>query len=152
MQEDSTGKYNVKLSRDPLNGVTIHVSSPDSAVTVDSSDQELAFTANIYDIDDGMLVEKGTWDAWQEVMVTAERDANAVEEKVVLEHRWNVATGPVVKTVTVNVDELDKQGVTVSKTDLEVAEGASNTYSLSLQSKTRPRRRFGNCDDKLIFG
>ena len=47
---------------------------------------------------------------WQEVMVTAERDANAVEEKVVLEHQWNAATGPVVKTVTVNVDELDKRG------------------------------------------
>ena len=43
-------------------------------------------------------------------------------------------TGPVVKTVTVNVDEIHTRGVTVSKTNLEVTEGQSNTYSIALES------------------
>ena len=53
---------------------------------------------------------------------------------------WNTGgtpiTTPVVKMVTVNVDELDTRGVTVSKTELEVGEGtdARNTYTLALNS------------------
>ena len=67
--------------------------------------------------------------------VTAVRDADAVEEAVVLEHRWESGTAtPVAKMVTVNVDELDTRGVTVSKTDLEVTEGTSSRYSLALES------------------
>ena len=75
------------------------------------------------------------WNTPVTVTVTAMRDADAVEEAVVLAHRW-ASDGPVVKMVTVNVDELDTKGVTVSKTDLEVGEGmdASNTYTLALNS------------------
>ena len=53
---------------------------------------------------------------------------------------WNtdgLRDGPVVKTVTVNIDELDTRGVTVSTPDLEIGEGksASDTYTLALESK-----------------
>ena len=76
------------------------------------------------------------WNDRQDVTVSASRDADAVEEKVVVEHRWTT-DGPVVKTVTVNIDELDTRGVTVSTPDLEIGEGksASDTYTLALESK-----------------
>ena len=107
VQEDSTGKYNVRLSGDPVTDVTIYVRSPDLAVTVAPSSEELLFTANTTDSNDNVV--EGSWKRWQEVMVTAVRDPNAVEEEVVLEHRWNDVDGPVVKTVTVDVEELDTE-------------------------------------------
>ena len=72
-------------------------------------------------------------------MVAALVDDDAVEEKVVVEHRW-VSGGPIVKTVAVTVDELDTRGVTVSPTSLEVGEGdaASNTYTVALESDPVP--------------
>ena len=128
VQEDSTGEYTVKLSRNPPSDIAIHLTPSVAGVLSGLPSAPLSFTANLGD------GTQGTWNTWQTVMVTADRDADAEEEAVVLEHRWDSATGPVVKTVTVNVDELDTRGVTVSKTELEVREGQSNRYSLVLES------------------
>ena len=67
--------------------------------------------------------------------VSTDQDEDAVEERVAVQHRWS-SDGPVVGTVTVNIDELDTKGVTVSRTDLEIGEGAgaSDTYSIALES------------------
>ena len=102
----------MRLSSNPPNDMTVLLSSPDTdTVTVEPT--QLTFTANL---EDGTA---GTWGTAVPVMVTAVRDADAVEETVVVEHRWDPpgATGPVAKMVTVNVDELDTKGVTVSKTE-----------------------------------
>ena len=75
------------------------------------------------------------WDERKTVTVSTDQDEDAVEERVVVQHRWS-SDGPVVGTVTVNIDELDTKGVTVSTTDLEIGEGAgaSDTYSIALES------------------
>ena len=127
IQEGSDREYTVRLSRaargDETDNVTIHLSSSETSVTL--SRESLTFTAD-NDEDTG-------WNVPRPVTVSVARDLNAVEEKAVLAHRWGTG-GPVVKTVAVNVDEIDTRGVTVSTTNLEVTEGQSNTYSIALES------------------
>ena len=133
VRERSSGTYTVKLSKSPAENAqeTVYLRSTDiNRVTVEPS--EITFSAA--ESDENTSVWK--WNDRQEVTVRAIRDPDAVEERVVVEHRWDT-TGPVVKTLTVNIDELDTRGVTVSNTDLEIGEGesASDSYTLALESK-----------------
>ena len=134
VQERSIKVYTVRIGRPTADGRTIPVylsSSDPLSVTV--TPPQLDFEA---DGEDGAA---GNWNTPQEVRVEALVDDDAVEEKVVVEHRW-VLGGPIVKTVAVTVDELDTRGVTVSPTSLEVGEGdaASNTYTVALESDPVP--------------
>ena len=127
VEEGSDAEYTVRLNRNPEEAsMDVFVTSSDtSSVTIEPT-TALVFTADV----DGT---GGTWRTPQDVTVTAIRDADAVKESVVLEHRWE-AGGPIVKTSTVTVGELHTRGVTVSTKELEVSEGESNTYTLTLDS------------------
>ena len=127
VEEGSDEEYTVSLSRNPATEMSVFVTSSDlSSVTIDPT-SALVFTADV----DG---SGGTWRTPQDVTVTAIRDPDAVRESVVLEHRWTPG-GPIVKTSTVTVGELNTRGVTVSTKELEVSEGESNTYTLTLESE-----------------
>ena len=121
LRERSAETYTVRLSRNPVDPVDVHFRSTDTAVTLMPS-SPIMFTAE-------------NWDERQTVTVSTDQDEDAVEERVAVQHRWSL-NGPVVGTVTVNIDELDTRGVTVSRTDLEIGEGAvaSDTYTIALES------------------
>ena len=130
VQEESAGNYTVRLDRippgDPPGDMTIYLSSLDEP-RVGVSPASIPFTGDPSN-------EAATfWNEPQPVTITAKRDADAVEQKVVLEHRWEQA-GPIIQTFTVTVDELDTRGVRISDTEVEVAEGESNTYTVALES------------------
>ena len=121
LRERSAETYTVRLSRDPMGSVDVHFRSTDSDVILMPS-SPITFTA-------------ADWNERKTVTVSTGQDEDAVEERVAVQHRWSSA-GPVVGTVTVNIDELDTRGVTVSRTDLEIGEGAgaSDTYTIALES------------------
>ena len=121
LRERSAETYTVRLSRDPMGSVDVHFRSTDSDVILMPA-SPITFTA-------------ADWNERKTVTVSTGQDEDAVEERVAVQHRWSSA-GPVVGTVTVNIDELDTRGVTVSRIDLEIGEGAgaSDTYTIALES------------------
>ncbi len=128
VEEGSTKEYTVKLDRNPSVATrTVYVTSSDTA-SVTVAPASLDFTQDPEGTTDG------TWRTSRTVTVTGVRDGDAVEETVVVAHRFTSATGPIVRTSTVRVDELNTRGVSVSRTELEVKEGTSNTYTLTLDS------------------
>ena len=71
---------------------------------------------------------------FHDVMVTANEDADAVEDTVTLTHSIGdaIVRGGVLQ---VRVRENDRRGVTVTPTSLEVNEGSDGTYTVNLDSE-----------------
>ena len=120
VNEGSTGTYTVVLTAQPTGDVRVTVSGASGDVTVDKP--SLTFTAV-------------TWETAQTVTVTAGQDADGVNDTVTLTHAVSGGgyDGVVVPDVEVTVEDADR-GVTVSETELTVAEGdaAGSSYTVVL--------------------
>ncbi len=121
--EGDSASYTVKLNTEPTGNVTVKIRGMSGDVTV--ADTSLTFTSTNYD-------------TAQTVWVRAGQDPDAVTDPTVtLTHHasgggyGSASIGSVVVTVT----EDDTPGVTVSVTELEVAEGASGTYTIKLNAE-----------------
>ena len=118
-----SGAYNVVLTSQPTDEVTISVGGQyEGMVTLSTT--TLTFATS-------------TWNIPQRVEVTPVRDSNAVSESVVLTHTPSGGdyTGLPLDSVTVSVRDSDTRGITVSRDELTLTEGGSNTYTVVLDSQ-----------------
>ena len=132
VEEGTTGTYTVELHTPPTGAVTVTVThtggSPDVAVDADATPttRTLVFTP-------------GNWHVAQPVTVTAKDDDDGTdEEPTTLTHAVSSSDADYQSlpnvTVTVRVTDDDEPGVTVSAagSDLTVAEGSQETYTVVL--------------------
>ncbi len=121
--EGSTGTYTVVLNTQPTGDVTVAVGGASGDVSV--SRASLVFTPT-------------TWNQPQTVTVSAAEDDDALtDDTVILTHRVTGAdyASESAASVTVIITENDARGVTVSPTSLTVAEGATGTYTVVLDTQ-----------------
>ncbi len=123
--EGSSDSYEVVLTSQPSHDVTISIShSGDADIGID--DQELTFSDS-------------DWDAAQRVTVSAAQDDDARDDGATLRH--TVAStdsdygGIAVADVDVTVNDDETAGVSITPTQLTIAEGASNSYRVVLTSQ-----------------
>ena len=132
--EGATGTYTVKLDTQPASDVVINVTAAGSSdVTVDT---DTATSGN----QNTLTFTPSTWNTAQTVTVAAAHDADSVNDAATLAHAV-VAAGSAdeydavtVAGVAVTVTD-DDAGVTVSTTTLTVAEGATGTYTVKLNTQ-----------------
>ena len=128
IDEGASATYTVKLDTEPTDSVTVAITGhADTDITLSGatlSNDTLTFTAS-------------NWNATQTVTVTAAQDDDAVEEEeATLTHTANGGGYvDVQETVTVTIVEKDTAGVTISKTALEIDEGATATYTVKLDTE-----------------
>ena len=122
INEGATRTYTVRLAADPTTNMTVAVASPNSDVMADPD--SLEFTTD-------------NWNDTQTVTVSVAEDDDAVSDTAMLTHRHNSDTGPNLANgmLRVTVSENDRRGVSVAPTSLEVVEGATGNYSISLNSQ-----------------
>ena len=121
--EGATGTYTVQLNTRPSGSVTVTPTS--SAVGVATVSGALTFTT-------------GTWGTAQTVTVSGVDNAVDGEDGTATVTHGVAGYGLVstASSVTVTVTDNDTAGVTVSMSELTVAEGATGTYTVQLN--TRP--------------
>ena len=119
--EGGTATYRVKLATEPDAQVTVTATSDDTAAAT-AEPRRLTFaTAN--------------WNVSQTVTVTGVEDYDADDEKVAISHAVaGYGTVTTAKTVTVDVDDLGKPGLTLDRKELAITEGATGTYTVVLDS------------------
>ena len=118
-----TATYTLKLTTDPgSTTVTIVPSSGDSSA-VSLSPTRLTFTTS-------------DWDTAQAVTLTGVEDADGDSETVTISHSvsgyGSVSTAP---DVTVSVMDNDTAGLTVEPTSVDVDEGGTTTYAVTLATQ-----------------
>ena len=123
--EGSSAKYAVALTTRPSGGVTISLSlaaGSDEDITVDKT--SLTFGPD-------------TWNAAQEVVVTASEDADAADGAATIAHTASGGGygGVTASSVTATEADNDAAGVTVTPTALTVPEGSSAKYAVALTSR-----------------
>ena len=127
IEEEATDTYTVVLESQPAGDVTVTISGhADTDVSLDKT--TLTFTDQ-------------DWNAAQTVTVTAENDGDIDDEDdVTLTHTVTSADdsdydGISANTVTVSITDDDSVGVTVSKSALDLEEGAEDSYTVVLDSQ-----------------
>ena len=115
--------YSVVLTSQPTDEVTVTVGGQYEGV-VTLSTTTLTFATS-------------TWNRAQRVTVTPAYDFNAVSESVVLTHTPSGGgyTRVPVDSVTVRVRDSDTRGIIVSKDELTLKEGGSDTYTVELRAQ-----------------
>ena len=122
MAEGGTGTYTVKLDTEPGGSVTVAVSSGDAEVAT-ASPAALTFTT-------------GNWSAAQTVTVSGvDNDVDAANPAVSVSHAVTGYGSVTASGVAVTVTDDDTAGVTVSASDLTVAEGETGTYTVKLDTE-----------------
>ena len=121
VDEGDTASYKVKLSAEPTAGVTVTVTSSDTAAAT-VSPGSLSFTTS-------------NWNTWKTVRVTGVVDADGVDEEVTLSHSAsNGGYGGVTAELDVTVVEVDSPpmfweavviGLTLTMTYDEALDGSS---------------------------
>ena len=125
INEGATSSYTVVLDSTPTWGnATVTINPANTDVTVNPG--QLTFT-------------KDNWSEHQIVTVTAIHDHDAVDEEVTITHtvtsafdQYNNLTAD---SVTVNVTDIDTEGVSISETSLNIPEGATSSYTVVLDSE-----------------
>ncbi len=121
-EEGSGVPYTVQLATKPAASVTVTVGGT-SLGEVSASPTKLTFTT-------------GNWNAAQTVAVTAGGDVDTADDTATLVNSAGSEYGSVSKNVAVTVDDNDTEGLTLSKSELTVAEeGSSVTYTVQLATK-----------------
>ena len=123
--EGGSDSYEVVLTSQPSHDVTVTISrSGDGDVSID--DQELTFTAS-------------NWETAQAVTVSAAQDEDARDDTAALSHsvastdtNYNRIT---VSEVAVTVTDDETAGVSITPTELTIAEGGSDSYQVVLTSQ-----------------
>ena len=120
--DQSGGSYTVALATQPTGVVTVraNVAGNSDVTTTPSS---LTFT-------------RTSWSTPQSVTVTAAHDDDASDESAELRHTASGADYSGVRALTlgVEVEDDDTEGVTLSKTAVEVDEGERETYTVVLDT------------------
>ncbi len=118
VDEDSSGTYTVRLNTLPAVGVTVAVSGATGEVS--ASPASLTFTT-------------GNWNAAQTVTVSAGGDDDANNDTVTLVNSAGSEYGSVTEDLAVTVNDDDEEGLTLSVSELTVAEeGSGGTYTVRL--------------------
>ena len=123
--EGGSDSYEVVLTSQPSHDVTVTISrSGDGDVSID--DQELTFTAS-------------NWETAQAVTVSAAQDDDARDDTAAFSHsvastdtNYNRIT---VSEVAVTVTDDETAGVSITPTELTIAEGGSDSYEVVLTSQ-----------------
>ena len=123
--EGGSDSYEVVLTSQPSHDVTVTISrSGDGDVSMD--DQELTFTAS-------------NWETAQAVTVSAAQDEDARDDTAAFSHsvastdtNYNRIT---VSEVAVTVTDDETAGVSITPTELTIAEGGSDSYQVVLTSQ-----------------
>ena len=123
--EGGSDSYEVVLTSQPSHDVTVTISrSGDGDVSID--DQELTFTAS-------------NWETAQAVTVSAAQDEDARDDTAAFSHsvastdtNYNRIT---VSEVAVTVTDDETAGVSITPTELTIAEGGSDSYEVVLTSQ-----------------
>ena len=124
--EGGSGTYTVVLDTEPTGSVTVTVSSDNTEVEVTPA--SLTFT-----VSDTFTVSN--WNNPQEVTVSADRDGDRVGEEATISHAVSgYGSITTAGSVDVAVTDLDRAGVTVSTTSLQISEGGMETYTLVLNA------------------
>ena len=120
----ATGTYTIVLTSAPSGGnAVIDVFESSDDITISPS--PVRFTS-------------GNWDTAQTVTVTVANDFDATDETATITHRarnssdYRDMQG---SPVTVNIDDNDIRGVTVTPTSLDVNENRRNTYTVVLDTQ-----------------
>ena len=134
LAEGGRATYTVVLNAQPVAVVLIRIDRNNGDVKVDAdavNQGDQAF----------MLFTPGNWNTPQTVKVSAAQDADAADDQAQLDHAVSYRvnrSGPysrvLASRVTVTVTDDETAAVTVSRTTLTVAEGASNTYTVRLDT------------------
>ena len=125
VQENGSATYTVRLGSQPVGGnVTVTITGAGGGIA--ASPTSLTFTG-------------ADWNTPQQVRVNAARDANSANETATLTHTpsgadTDYAAGAAAAQIVVTATDIDPPGLQVSPTQLAVAEGASRTYAVRLNS------------------
>ena len=128
VQENGSATYTVQLSSQPVGGnVTVTISGAGGGIA--ASPTSLTFTGT-------------NWNTPQQVRVSAARDSDSDDETATLTHTpsgagTDYATGVATAQIVVTATDIDPPGLQVSPTQLAVAEGASRTYTVRLNTNPR---------------
>ena len=120
--EGASESYRVALETQPTAQVTVTITGHSGTdLTLDKT--SLTFTTT-------------NWAAAQTVTVTAGQDDDAEDDKVTLTHTASGGGyGSVAEDLDVTVDDDDEPGLDLSKTSLGPAEGASESYTVALETQ-----------------
>ena len=128
IDEGDSATYTVVLDTKPTADVTVAIAGhADTDITLSGdtlTDDTLTFTSE-------------NWNTAQTVTVTAAEDDDAVdEEEATLTHTANGGDyDAVTADVVVSITDNDTADVTISKTELTIGEGGSDTYTVVLDSE-----------------
>ena len=123
IDEGGSGAYTVKLNTQPTSDVTVTVNDPAGKTDVTAESASLTFTTS-------------NWGTSQTVTVSAAEDADASQDTATVTHtmRGGDYESFAAPNVAVAVTDNDTAGVTVSPTSLTVNEGATDTYTVRLNT------------------
>ena len=122
--EESSITYTVMLSAKPTADVTVNISVPTPGTDVGVDPETLTFTPNDF--------------GSKTVTVRAGDDHNGDPDTARINHVVSGAAeydGYRVSDVIVTVTDNDEAGVTISKSSFDINEGASNTYTVKLDTE-----------------
>ena len=116
------GSYSVALATEPSGTVTVRVNVGDNR-DVSATPNSLTFT-------------RTSWQTAQTVTVTAAHDDDARDESAELRHTASGAdySGVRALALDVAVEDDDTEGVTISKTEVEINEGGRERYTVVLDT------------------
>ena len=121
--EGGTETFTVELATEPTADVTVTAMSQDASVVSVSSGSSLTFTTS-------------NWDTAQTVTVAGVQDNDTVDDTAVVDL---AASGggyeSVTGAVTVEVDDDDSVGLSLSRTVVPVDEGDSETFTVELSTQ-----------------
>ena len=129
IDEGATAIYTVKLDSQPSASVTVAIAG--------HADTDITLTGDTL-TNDALTFTAENWSTAQTVTVTAAQDDDATADgEITLTH--TVAGGDyeglIAADVVVTIDEQDSPGVTVSESELTIDEGASDTYTVVLDTQ-----------------
>ena len=123
--EGSSDSYEVVLTSQPTDDVIVTITHNGDA-DIDSDPHRLNFSSS-------------DWGTLQTVMVTSSQDADAIDDTATLSHTVTSTDGDyngiAVPEVAVTVTDDETAGVSITPTDLTIAEGGSDSYQVVLTSQ-----------------
>ena len=120
VDEGDTETFTVELSTQPTADVTVSATSRDTSVVSVTGGSSLTFTTS-------------NWDTAQTVTVFGVQDADAVDDTAVVDLDASGGDyGSVADAVTVNVDDDDEAGLSLSRSTVPVDDGDSETFTVEL--------------------
>ena len=136
IDEGSSDDFTVKLTTHPTGDVTVAISSSDADVTVDT---DSVTTGN----QNSLTFNSTDWDTEKTVSVSAAHDSDTADEALNLTLDPSGADYESTPNATIAISVIDDDtgitelpGLTLSKANLTIAEGASDDFTIRL--KTQP--------------